>query len=48
MDKDVLVAFVIVYGENNREGRLELLNEIVDLKQGITHPIMILGDLIKS
>lgn len=44
VDKDVLVAFVFVYGPNNAEGRLKLLNEILDLKQGITHPIMILGD----
>lgn len=43
-EKNFLARVVLVYGPNDREGRKNLWVELMDLKQEIDAPIMVLGD----
>lgn len=44
IEKDLLIAFVLVYGPNDRSGRNIVWNELIELKQKIVDPMIILGD----
>lgn len=44
VDKDLLVCFVFVYGLNDREERKIVWKELIDLKQMVNVPMMILCD----
>lgn len=47
LDKDILVAVVLVYSPNDREGRYVLWEDLIALKQEVECPMLILGDFNK-
>lgn len=45
VEKDLVVAIVLVYGSNNREGMIGVWEKLKELKQEVDWPLMVLGDL---
>lgn len=45
--KNILVSFVLVYGPNDRLGINPVWRELIQLKQEVLDPMMVLGDFIE-
>lgn len=44
IEKNLLVAIVLAYGPNDKEGRKIMWRELLDLKQVLLDPMLVIGD----